>query len=295
MDNGPKPRSRLRRWLGAFGVLVVLATVGGMIAIGFWIIRSVPDDFTFDRGPTGPERVPATAAPVEPHDAAPPQAMIPAPTPGEEEQGAEPQADAEDAAPEPEPASEDPLDAWADEMATVVDAPPRALRAYADAEARLRVEQPGCGLSWTTLVGIGRIESDHGRYGGTRLGDDGLPSSPIYGVPLDGSPGVMAIPDTDGGEMDGDTEWDRAMGPMQFLPTTWELVGRDANGDGVADPQSIDDAALTAATYLCASGGDLTSGTGWWSAVLTYNNSVDYGRRVFGLAEAYSGMTPEES
>ncbi|MCA1656054.1 MAG: lytic murein transglycosylase, partial [Pseudonocardiaceae bacterium] len=49
-----------------------------------------------------------------------------------------------------------------------------------------------------------------------------------------------------------------------------------------------DDAALTAARYLCASGGDLASAAGWWQAVLTYNESVAYGRDVFSGADAYA-------
>jgi len=37
---------------------------------------------------------------------------------------------------------------------------------------------------------------------------------------------------------------------MQFIPSTWQLAGRDGNGDGTADPFNIDDAALSAATCL---------------------------------------------
>ncbi|ASO18365.1 membrane-bound lytic murein transglycosylase B [Actinoalloteichus hoggarensis] len=302
----PKPSARRRsRWPGLVGGLLVLGFVGGFIALGLWFVSSdrFALDVDFDTGPARPARVPVTPAPVEPSEAAPPQAVVPAPDlaviEGAAESGAE--AEQEDQESTADGAGEesalerrDPLEAWARDMATVVDAPPRALRAYANAEARLRAEQPDCGLSWTTLVGIGRVESDHGRFGGAQLGEDGRPTIPIYGPPLDGSPGVMAIPDTDGGEMDGDDVWDRAVGPMQFLPTTWELVGRDADGDGVADPQNIDDAALSAATYLCSAGRDLNTGDGWWSAVLTYNNSVDYGRRVFGLAETYAGYSLAE-
>src|SRR5687767_9098537 len=64
--------------------------------------------------------------------------------------------------------------------------------------------------------------------------------------------GFASIVDTDGGVLDGDARWDRAVGPMRFIPSTWQLVGRDGNGDGIADPFSIDDAALSAAAYLCA-------------------------------------------
>jgi membrane-bound lytic murein transglycosylase B len=154
----------------------------------------------------------------------------------------------------------------------------------------MRDVAPECRLSWVTIAGIGRIESDHGRHGGAVLGDDGRPSPPIIGIPLDGSPGVREIRDTDGGVLDGDRKYDRAVGPMQFIPTTWKLYGVDASGDGKADPQQIDDAALATARYLCDHGRDMATGQGWWDGVLSYNHSVEYGRKVFALAEHYAEL-----
>lgn len=55
--------------------------------------------------------------------------------------------------------------------------------------------------------------------------------------------------DTDRGSLDRDPTYDRAVGPMQFIPGTWRRVGVDANGDGVKDPQDIGDAATAAAVY----------------------------------------------
>ena len=79
------------------------------------------------------------------------------------------------------------------------------------------------------------------------------------------------------------------MGPMQFIPSTWAACGTDANGDGKADPDNIDDAALSAARYLCvSSGGDMTTAKGWEKAILTYNNSMNYVIRVRNYANAYS-------
>jgi membrane-bound lytic murein transglycosylase B len=204
-----------------------------------------------------------------------------------------PGADAPDEVGAPSPqagaAGPDPLRAWADEVATRTEIPARALMAYGNAELAVRTSTPGCGLSWATLAGIGRVESDHGRYGGRTLGEDGRPSTPIIGVPLDGSPGVKTIADTDGGALDGDPVLDRAVGPMQFIPSTWARWSSDATMDGVGDPQQIDDAALAAGRYLCANGRDLRTAKGWWEAVLSYNNSVEYGQKVFGLAERYAG------
>lgn len=193
------------------------------------------------------------------------------------------------AQPQPQAATgEDPLRAWASRLAVPAGIPARALMAYGNAELVLRTEDPGCNLSWATLAGIGRIESDHGRYGDATLQEDGRPSKPIIGVPLDGSAGVKAISDTDGGQFDGDTRVDRAVGPMQFIPSTWRRWAADANLDGRGDPQQIDDAALAAGRYLCANDRDLAVPADWWAAVFSYNNSVSYGQKVFGLADGYA-------
>ncbi len=177
---------------------------------------------------------------------------------------------------------------WADRTASVVDIPARALRAYGVADLALRTEAPRCRVSWATLAGIGRIESDHGRYGGAVLGGDGRPSRAIIGIALDGGPGVATIVDTDRGVLDGDPIHDRAVGPMQFIPGTWARWGSDGDGDGRNDPQDIDDAAMAAGRYLCAGGRDLGSARGWWAGVLSYNNSVEYGQKVFGVADTYA-------
>ncbi len=153
--------------------------------------------------------------------------------------------------------------------------PRPALGAYANATLRLADEQPGCRLSWPTLAGIGAVESGHGTFGGLALGPDGRAERPIIGVPLNGT-GVAQIADTDGGALDGDAQWDRAVGPMQFIPSTWSRWGADADGDGLSDPHSVDDSTLAAGRYLCASGGDLTRGDAWNRAILAYNHSVDY-------------------
>ncbi|GAA4856465.1 lytic transglycosylase domain-containing protein [Saccharopolyspora cebuensis] len=189
------------------------------------------------------------------------------------------------AAPGPEP---DPLRAWADEVAAVVDIPARAVVSYAHADLAMREHQPGCRVSWATLAGIGRVESDHGRFAHRTLTEDAVPSEPIIGIPLDGRPGVRAIHDTDGGVLDGDTTYDRAVGPMQFIPGTWRKWASDGSGDGIGDPQNLDDAAIAAARYLCAGGRDMTTGAGWWAGVMSYNNSVEYGQKVFALAESYA-------
>lgn len=197
--------------------------------------------------------------------------------------------------PVPEPGSQtqdsgglSPVRKWANKVATVVDIPARALVSYVRADLAMSEYQQDCRLSWATLAGIGRVESDHGRYGDRTLGEDAVPSRPIIGVPLDGGPNVRAIRDTDNGALDGDPVYDRAVGPMQFIPSTWEKWATDGNGDGVGDPQNLDDAATAAARYLCAGGRDMSSGQGWWAGVMSYNNSVEYARKVYALAETYA-------
>lgn len=176
--------------------------------------------------------------------------------------------------------------AWVQRVAAATGIPSRALQAYAAAYLLVNGENPGCGLGWNTLAGIGAVESDHGRHGGSGLRDDGYPVHPIVGPVLDGN-GVAAIPDTDGGKLDGDPTWDHAVGPMQFLPSTWRIWGTDGNGDGVADPQQIDDATLATARYLCASG-PLTSVPGWRGAVMAYNHSDEYANNVAAAANLYA-------
>jgi len=191
-------------------------------------------------------------------------------------------------APAPAPPGDDPVRSWANRVAADVDVPARALISYVNADLAMRQYKPSCRISWATLAGIARIESNHGRYGDRVLDDDARPSRPIIGVPLDGTPGVRAIGDTDGGALDGDREHDRAVGPMQFIPSTWRKWATDGNGDGLGDPQNLDDASMGAARYLCSSGRDLTTGSGWWGSVMSYNNSVEYGQKVFAIAESYS-------
>ncbi|RKS05645.1 hypothetical protein DFP74_1249 [Nocardiopsis sp. Huas11] len=176
---------------------------------------------------------------------------------------------------------------WLDEVAESTTIPRRALEGYASAQLVLAQEQPACRLSWPTLAGIGYVETKHGTHGGGELGADGSTTIDIIGIPLDGTNNTQAIPDTDGGRYDDDTEWDRAVGPMQFIPGTWERWGTSLEG-GDPDPHSIDDAALSAGRYLCGGGRDLTSAQDWEGAILTYNSSRTYLNDVLAYAHAYA-------
>jgi hypothetical protein len=104
------------------------------------------------------------------------------------------------------------------------------------------------GLSWTVLAAIGQIESGHGRNMG--------PSSA------------------------------GALGPMQFLPSTWAWAGVDGDGDGRADVMSPYDAVPAASLYLCRAGAG-RGGRALYAAIYSYNHADWYVRQVLALAARY--------
>lgn len=179
---------------------------------------------------------------------------------------------------------------WLSHAAAQTGIPARALQAYVAAAGAANESAPACGIGWNTVAGVGFVESGHGTYGGGSLTTTGQASGPIVGPSLNGD-GFAAIPDSDAGALDGDARWDHAVGPMQFIPSTWQLAGRDGNGDGKADPFNIDDAALSAASYLCAHGGDLTTAAGWADAIYSYNQSDTYVAHVRDRATAYAAQS----
>lgn len=162
--------------------------------------------------------------------------------------------------------------------------PATVLDAYKKAEAELRASKPGCNLPWQLLAAIGKVESGQARGG--RVDADGTTLGRILGPALDGN-GFALIKDTDHGAYDGNTEYDQAVGPMQFIPSTWAWAGRDGNGDGKKDPNNVYDAALAAGHYLCRNGWDLSGEAGLHSAILSYNNSQDYLNLVLNWLEYY--------
>src|SRR5690348_769180 len=171
--------------------------------------------------------------------------------------------------------------------------PIRVLKSYVAAAKQTARIDPSCHLSWSLLAGIGRVETDHGRFGGARVGPDGVVSPPIYGPRLNGTGGFPFVHDTDAGRLDGDPTSDRAVGPMQFLPGTWAGYGTDADRNGVANPQDVDDASLSAARYLCSGGEDLSTHAGQVHAVLRYNHSMTYVATVLALATSYATGQPQ--
>jgi hypothetical protein len=180
----------------------------------------------------------------------------------------------------------DVLAAWATETGGKVDVPWVAMQAYGYAELVVKSTRPGCNLKWTTLAAIGKIESNHGRHNAT-LGDDGESAPRILGPVLNGTNNTQRIDDTDDGVLDGDLTYDRAVGAMQFIPSTWQQHKVDADNDGLTDINDIDDAALAAGNYLCQGGRNMDLSTDWWNAILSYNDVRAYAQDVFDAANEY--------
>ncbi len=182
----------------------------------------------------------------------------------------------------------DQLHTWAAALAPALHIPVTALEAYGYAARVAEVENPNCHIAWTTLAGIGQVESHHGTYHHATLFPNGDVRPPIRGVVLDGTNGTMRIIDSQPGGMDGEPDTVRAMGPMQFIPETWREYGVDADNDGKVDVDNIDDAALSAAGYLCWRGKNLATPRGWITALWAYNDSDVYARAVRDWATAYA-------
>jgi len=136
------------------------------------------------------------------------------------------------------------------------------------------------GLPWQILAGIGFIESGHGE--GRVDAATGQVTPPILGPAIDGRPGFAALPDPS--SPDG---WAHAVGPMQFLSTTfrtWGLVAPDRPPEAVPDPNNAWAAIYSAAHYLCTGHDRLDD---IHAAVLRYNHSETYYKAVLAKAIAY--------
>ncbi len=140
------------------------------------------------------------------------------------------------------------------------------------------------GLRWELLAGIGWVESRHGTTAGaTTDPDTGAVSPPILGAPLDGR---------DGREFHLVGEWrgrwglpgpyEQALGPMQFRPPTFADWGIDVDENGTADPHDIDDAAATAAAYLCGTNPTMDDER---AALFRYNHDAAYVDAVLTYAD----------
>lgn len=181
-------------------------------------------------------------------------------------------------------------DAGLAEAGTSADIPPRMLQAYKNAVQHIGTVSPKCrGMRWPVLAGIAKVESNHAA--GRDIAANGDIRPRIYGVLLNGSGqggNTTVFTDTDGGKWDGTATGERAVGPFQFMPATWESTGQDGNADGVRDPHNADDAALGAAAYLCGRGRDLASADQLRAAIFQYNHSSEYVTNVTKWIKQYT-------
>jgi membrane-bound lytic murein transglycosylase B len=179
---------------------------------------------------------------------------------------------------------------WLTQTADATGIPERALAAYAGVALAKAATMPSCGLSWNTLAAVGYAESSHGAHGGSVVGADGTVTPAILGIALDGET-TAHIPDSDAGAIDGDAEYDRAVGPMQLIPQTWRNWHTDANADGVEDPQNIDDATMASANYLCRASGDMASEAGWQAGIAAYNSDPHYAVTIARAGSRYRSLS----
>ncbi|MER5704206.1 lytic murein transglycosylase [Micromonospora sp. NPDC002296] len=266
--------------------LFLLALVGATAAAGALLVPATAPE-------SRPVAVDATATNLGGGTAAPPGGVVPGVTgtelpPGATAlPGATPGLGGLPGGPVMTGRPADALAGWAQQTGAKAGISPVAVQAYGYAELVLAQSNPGCRLSWTTLAAIGYVESRHGQANGASLGTDGRALPEIIGDPLDGNGGRSKILDTDRGLYDRDTVYDRAIGPMQFIPTTWQEIGADADNDGRKDPHDLDDAALAAGNYLCKGGRNLTVPGDWWGSILSYNDVRRYAQDVFDKANEY--------
>ena len=103
----------------------------------------------------------------------------------------------------------------------------------------------------------------------------------LYGVPWQVLAAINKVESNFGRNMGPSSAG--AIGWMQFMPSTWERWGVDADGDGLANPWSAEDAIAAAARYLAASGG----ATDISRAVFSYNHAQWYVDEVLQLAQLF--------
>jgi membrane-bound lytic murein transglycosylase B len=116
---------------------------------------------------------------------------------------------------------------------------------------------------------------------------NGDTSRRIIGIQLNGTKETAVVGDSDGGAIDGDPSFDRAVGPMQFIPQTWRRFQADGNEDGDTSPFNLYDATLAAARYLCTASSGLDGDPGLRAAYFSYNHSLPYVESVLGYARLY--------
>jgi hypothetical protein len=157
--------------------------------------------------------------------------------------------------------------------------------AYLDAAAHVADSHPGCAVPGALIAGMGRIASGHGRNRQATVDQFGHVQPALRG--LQGTP----VPDTDGGALDGDPIADVAIGPLQLSPSQWARHAVDGDGDGLADPDGLVDAAATAGEVLCAGGATLDTYPALEAALTSMLGDGQQTAVVLGSAQRYARAT----
>lgn len=174
-----------------------------------------------------------------------------------------------------------------DSQAELAAIPLPALSAYQRAAQVIDRADKSCRLDWTLLAAVGQVVSQHGLSDGGRLSHAGVVKPSIVGSVVRNDAGDRLV-DTDAGRLDGDKRHDRAVGPMLLAPTTWNVVGVDADDNGERNPQDIDDAALAVSVLLCSGDLDLAKDKQAGRAVERINDDKLFVRAVLSVARQYA-------
>jgi hypothetical protein len=175
----------------------------------------------------------------------------------------------------------------ADVRADLTAIPLPAMAAYQRAADVIDRADGSCHLDWTVLAGVGQVVSRHGLVDGARMTHRGVIKPALVGKVVRNDAG-QRLTDTDAGRLDGDKRHDRAVGPMLLAPSTWNVVGVDADGDGKRNPQDIDDAALGVSVLLCSGHLDLRKDKELAKAVARINDDHGFVRTVLTAAADYA-------
>ena len=205
-----------------------------------------------------------------------------------------------------------PVDVTGWEALAALGIPEHAARAYVQAIAKVGTIESGCAVDVAYLAGFGFMESGHGTVAvdlATGTSDGPGRKGPVTWDPLTGesTPAILGTL-LDGRGAGGNTTpypnrlapterafyrqsepYLRAVGPTQFLPSTWEGVRAvaDGNDDGVGDPFNYYDGALATAVKTCRDGQGLASEAAQRRAALAYNGAGWYADGVLSKAAEY--------
>ena len=186
-----------------------------------------------------------------------------------------------------------PAACWAEQRAAALEIPVTALEAYGYAARVAEVENPKCHIAWTTLAGIGQVESHHGTYRDATLFPNGDVTSADQGCASRrhqrhhahrrqrGQTGPTASR-ARRGRWDRCSSFPRPGGYTGWTPTTTASSARTTS----TTPHSRRRAICVGAERISP------HPRGWITALWAYNDSDVYARAVRDWATAYAAGHP---